>query len=46
MNACIKNLGIKAEDKKLYKLAKARKMKEYDLDQMKCIKDKESKLLI
>ncbi|XP_075076570.1 uncharacterized protein LOC142163208 [Nicotiana tabacum] len=40
------DFGAKDVDKKLYKLAKAKEMKAHDLDQVKCIKDEEGRVLI
>lgn len=39
-------LRDKDRDKKLFRLAKAREMKARDLDQVKCTKDKEGKVLL
>ncbi|XP_070045687.1 uncharacterized protein [Nicotiana tomentosiformis] len=40
------DLGDKGGDRKLYKLAKISKMKARDLDQVRCIKDEEGKVLV
>lgn len=41
-----KELLANGWDKKLYGLVKARKRRSWDLDQVKCIKDEEDKVLV
>ena len=41
-----KELGTKAGERKIYKIAKNKKRKSRDLDQVRCIKDEEGKVLV